>query len=103
MMKLKHSKYTYSDVSHCLVGLMICQICRTKIKEGQYRYYLNVKLDAYISEHRECSKSDENWGILDRIENKKLKDKAELNAICEDFYEKYGNAGVDTLISIKGG
>ena len=80
----------YSDAAGTRVGLMMCEKCEKKIVAGEFRYYLDRKIDGYVTEHRSCSSIDKNWEALDR---QKAEEEAEIIAIkhdCQVFADKYG-------------
>lgn len=92
--------YEYSRVEGCQVGLMICEQCKQKITRGDFRYWLDEKLDGYRSEHRKCSAQDKRWDVIDAEREAVKSHHKKLEQACQSFYDQFGENGVEVLNSM---
>lgn len=93
------NKYSYANACNASVGLMICNKCGKKINEGDFRYWLSKKGDAYISEHKECSLQDPYWNQSEKITQSKIQYEKNLLAACLKFKQEWGIFELDSLIN----
>jgi hypothetical protein len=91
--------WQYSNADNDRAGIMQCNRCRSKIDEGEFRFYLNYKLDAYVTEHRACSESDPRWAALDVERAQREAYHRDMLADCLAFKAKWDVKDLDELIA----
>lgn len=89
----RRKKWMYLRAPESRYGLMICTVCKEKIRSGDYRCYETS--EAYHSQHRACSEGSPAWAELDA---ERVARRAELQAKraeFEAFRAKWGPCGLD--------
>jgi len=90
-------KWNYSQTPGHTCGTMKCTACGKKVVSGQFRY--RETKEAFLVQHRVCSKDDPHWAKLDielqkRYESMKerlsafLEFKTQWNVDIEEFDEE---------------
>lgn len=88
----KKYKWSYSSTPGHNCGTMICTACHKKVILGEFRY--RETSDAYLVQHRACSKDDPHWIKLDEEKNQRYESiKVRLDAFIE--FKKQWNVEIE--------
>lgn len=91
-------KWEYSDCRTGRHGLMVCCTCHADIDTGEYRYRMNSKYTAYITEHRKCSEDDPVWVRLDHKMAQQVEECRQRLIAFKKFREEWDVSELDDQI-----
>jgi len=93
---VSNKKYEYANTSYMRVGKMICTCCNKAIESGDFRY--RETTDAFLPQHRECTKEDNNWCRLDNQRKAEIENTQNYLQACLEFQRKWDTCVLDDEI-----
>jgi hypothetical protein len=84
----KKYNWSYSSTPGHTCGTMICTACHKKVTSGEFR--VRETSDAYLVQHRACSKEDPYWVKLDSERNQRYEVMKTRLAAFVEFKANWG-------------